>query len=367
MPYTYEDVIPYGEKDTSGCGLIGFIHRDGRKEDGNNIIKAIEHMRERGNGLGGGFAVYGLYESYKDHYALHMMYDNDDARKNTEVFIKSSFAIDLEEQIPTRPNKLIKNPPLFYRYFCKIPETYLQFQEPDDYVREKVIFINKHIDGAFVLSSGKNMGAFKGVGEAHDIGDFFRLDEYKAHTWIAHSRFPTNTPGWWGGAHPFTMLNYSVVHNGEISSYGINRRYLESFGYECSMRTDTEVVAYGVDLLRRRHKLPWKAVAAVFASRFWKDIDKLSPEERDLHTRLRASYGGLLFNGPFAFIIGFEGGFMAIADRGKLRPMVVGYKGDSVYVSSEESAIRLIEPSLDRVWHPRAGEPVFAFLKGYEE
>ena len=25
-------------------------------------------------------------------------------------------------------------------------------------------------------------------------------------------------PGWWGGAHPFALLDYSVVHNGEISS-----------------------------------------------------------------------------------------------------------------------------------------------------
>jgi len=51
------------------------------------------------------------------------------------------------------------------------------------------------------------------------------------------------------------MLGYSIVHNGEISSYGINRRYLESFGYACPMQTDSEVVAYLLDLLIRRHGL----------------------------------------------------------------------------------------------------------------
>ena len=38
--------------------------------------------------------------------------------------------------------------------------------------------------------------------------DFFRLEEYEGHTWIGHNRFPTNTPGWWGGAHPFTLLDW---------------------------------------------------------------------------------------------------------------------------------------------------------------
>ena len=71
------------------------------------------------------------------------------------------------------------------------------------------------------------MGAFKGVGYPKDIGAFYRICDYDAWAWTAHGRFPTNTPGWWGGAHPFTLLNWSVVHNGEISSYDANRRYVE--------------------------------------------------------------------------------------------------------------------------------------------
>ena len=107
-----------------------------------------------------------------------------------------------------------------------------------------VFYINAHIDGAFVASSGKNMGAFKGVGYPEEIGEYYRIDEYKAWLWTAHGRFPTNTPGWWGGAHPFTLLNWSIVHNGEISSYDTNRRYVEQFGYDCALQTDTEVITY---------------------------------------------------------------------------------------------------------------------------
>jgi glutamate synthase domain-containing protein 1 len=41
----------------------------------------------------------------------------------------------------------------------------------------------------------------------------------------------------------------------------------------------------------------------------------------------------------------------------------VGEKGDMLYLSSEESAIRLVSPELDNVWIPRGGEPVIARLK----
>lgn len=44
-----------------------------------------------------------------------------------------------------------------------------------------------------------------------------------------------------------------MVHNGEISSYDANRRYVEQFGYDCELQTDTEVITYLFDLLSRRH------------------------------------------------------------------------------------------------------------------
>jgi glutamate synthase domain-containing protein 1 len=49
--------------------------------------------------------------------------------------------------------------------------------------------------------------------------------------------------------------------------------------------------------------------------------------------------------------------------RIKLRPMVAGTNGDYMYLSSEESAMRLVSPQLDKFWAPRGGEPVVARLK----
>jgi glutamate synthase domain-containing protein 1 len=46
--------------------------------------------------------------------------------------------------------------------------------------------------------------------------------------------------------------------------------------------------------------------------------------------------------------------------------MVVGEKGEMTYMASEESAIRVIEPNLDRLWAPKGGQPVIVRLSGGE-
>src|SRR5699024_9039088 len=136
-------------------------------------------------------------------------------------------------------------------------------------------------DGAYVFSSGKNMGTFKAVGFPEDVGVFYKLEEYEGYSWTAHGRYPTNTPGWWGGAHPFTLLDWSVVHNGEISSYDANRRFIEMFGYKCSLQTDTEVITYIMDYLLRIQGLTLGEAASVIAAPFWSTIEqKTRSEER---------------------------------------------------------------------------------------
>ena len=223
--------------------------------------------------------------------------------------------------------------------------------------------INNEIPGAFVFSSGKNMGAFKAVGFPEDVGQFYRLEEYEGYSWTAHGRYPTNTPGWWGGAHPFTLLDYSVVHNGEISSYDANRRFIEMFGYKCSLQTDTEVITYILDYLLRRQGMTIEEAASVIAAPFWSTIEKLPAEEQKRLTYLRTVFPSLLITGPFSIVFGFEGGLMALNDRLKLRSMVVGEKDDLVFVASEEAAIRAMEPDAENIWAPAGGEPVIIRVK----
>ena len=281
-------------------------------------------------------------------------------------FIDSHFDVVNLSKIPVRKTPKITDEPLIWRYFVNPLPTKLKDSQLDEreYTARCVMRINTRIEGAYVFSSGKNMGVFKAVGYPEDVGDFYRLEEYSGYCWTAHGRYPTNTPGWWGGAHPFAMLDYSVVHNGEVSSYDANRRYIEMFGYQCTLLTDTEVITYLVDYLHRRQKLTLEEVANVIAAPFWSTIEQKPEPERSRLTYLRNAFSSLLLTGPFSILLGFDGGMMALNDRLKLRSMVVGEKDETVYIASEESAIRVVEPNPDRLWAPKGGEPVIVTLNG---
>lgn len=355
---------PYNDaKVIDACSIFGMMDTSGRRFPGRDVVRAIANMHVRGNGLGGGFAIYGIYPEYAEDYAFHLMYLSPEAKGEVETFIRNKFCLVHAEEVPAQSTPGIVNPPLVWRYFLEVGHHKPEGQSEDDYVVERVMEINTKVRDAFVFSSGKNMGVFKGVGYPEEIARYFCLEEYEGYLWTAHGRFPTNTPGWWGGAHPFSILDWTVIHNGEISSYGINRRYLEQFGYHCTMQTDTEVVAYAIDLLMRKHGLPIEIVAHIFAPPFWDQIERYTTEEQELLRALRQVYGSLLLNGPFTVIIAHQGEMIGLTDRIRLRPLTVGVKGKVLYLSSEESAIRLVCPDLDRAWIPMGGEPIVGRLK----
>lgn len=344
------------------CGLAGICDTSGNKISGEVIARAMAVQRDRGNGLGAGYAGYGIYPEFSDHYCFHMMFDAPAAKEESDLFFAHTFRVDRSEPIPTQKTRGIDDGPLLWRYFVKVEPLALEQAgvSEEDYVVNAVMTINTTIKGAFVASSGKNMGVFKGVGFPEEIAHYYRLNEYEAHTWTAHNRFPTNTPGWWGGAHPFSLLDLSIVHNGELSSYGINARYVEQFGYRCTMGTDTEVVAYLFDKMMRKDGLSSLEACQALAAPLWREIDAMPAPERARFTALRKKYSSAMLNGPFAIILGTSQGFVAFNDRIKLRPLVAAQKGSLIYAASEESSIREVCAAPDSVWTPRAGEAVVA-------
>jgi glutamate synthase domain-containing protein 1 len=353
-----------GRRMISGCGLSGMMSLVGERVNGQAIRASMALLHDRSNGLGGGFAAYGIYPERADEFALHLMYYAADAQSRTEAALERDFEVRHDERIPTRPHPNIADPPILMRYFVLPRPAALQQSGlgAEEFVMRRVMHINSEIPDAFVFSSGKNMGAFKAVGYAEEVADFFRLEEYQAYIWIGHGRFPTNTPGWWAGAHPFTLLDWAVVHNGEISSYGINRRYLEMFGYQCTMRTDTEVITYLLDLLMRRHELAVELACEVLAAPFWEQIERMPERRRRLYQSLRRIYASALVNGPFAIIFARQGEMVGLNDRIKLRPLVAARRENWLYLSSEEAGIRAMDPEPDRIWAPRAGQPVIGRL-----
>ena len=344
----------------SGCAIAAVISKTGRRMTGETIMESMKPMHDRANGLGGGFAGYGIYPAYRDCFALHIFYEGENARTACETYLHAMLDVVLAETIPTRTIPEITDEPLIWRYFAiplRAVLTSMQLDERE-LVSRVVTHINTAVPGAYVFSSGKNMGVFKAVGYPEDVGRFYRLEEYEGYAWTGHGRYPTNTPGWWGGAHPFALLDWSIVHNGEISSYDANRRFIEMYGYKCSLQTDTEVITYIADYLLRKQGLTLEEFAHVIAAPFWTTIAARPEDEREQLCYLRKVFPSLLITGPFSIVLGFTGGLLILNDRLKLRSMVVGEKDNCVYVASEEAAIRVMSPELDRIYAPAGGEPV---------
>ena len=329
--------------------------------DGSAIKQALSMMNERGSGQGAGYVAYGIYPEFRDLYALHVFFD--DVRENKpgldEILEKRGTVVH-DEEIPTSDEAKIRKVHTPWRYFFR-PDRSLMPKSAtpdDDIVMQIMMEVNTARNGTLIFSSGKNLGVFKASGWPEDVADFYRIQDYRGYLWLAHNRYPTNSPGWWGGAHPFNLLNWSVVHNGEITSYGTNQRYIQSYGYQCTMYTDTEVVAYLFDLLVRKHGLSFRMACRALAPPFWDEIDRMPPKEQEINRAIRLTYGPALMNGPFAICIASEDSLVGFTDRIKLRPLISGELGDRLYISSEEAAIRVLEPDVENITMPKAGEPV---------
>lgn len=80
--------------------------------------------------------------------------------------------------------------------------------------------------------------------------------------------------------------------------------------------------------------------------------------EREWNSALRLTYAPAMMNGPFAIVAANADTMVGFTDRSKLRPMIVGECGDRLYISSEEAAIRAMEPKIESITMPAAGEPV---------
>ncbi len=63
---------------------LRIFHKDGTRENGTRINDSNRTMHDRSNGLGGGFAGYGIYPEYADYYAFHVFYDTQAAKEECE-------------------------------------------------------------------------------------------------------------------------------------------------------------------------------------------------------------------------------------------------------------------------------------------
>ncbi len=108
-------------KEQSGCGLSGVINRKGEKIKGEVIIESICCQMERGNGLGAGYAAYGIYPEFAEYYCLHVMADHKRALKEVEEILAHKCYLVHQERIPHPLHARHRLSPAFHALFCKTP------------------------------------------------------------------------------------------------------------------------------------------------------------------------------------------------------------------------------------------------------
>ena len=346
------------------CGIFGVMDKRRQMMDGSGIREALSTMNERGSGEGAGYVAYGIYPDYRDCYALHVFLDNPCESKGiVDATLEQWGTIEHDEAIPTCDQPGLRANCTPWRYFFK-PDASLapgSATPEKDVVTNLVMQINAGANGAEVVSSGKNVGVFKSGGAGswpEAVADYYRIQDYEGYLWLAHNRYATSSPELWERPDPFNLHDWSVVENGKTTTYGTNRRYIESFGYNCTTSTDSEVIAYAIDLMVRRHGLDIDLAVRALAPPYWEEIDRMPEAEQKLNRALRFAYGSAAMNGPFTVVAANPDMMVGFTDRGKLRPMVVGECGDRLYIASEEAAIRAMEPNVESITRPGAGTPV---------
>ena len=393
--------------DEGGCGVTGFACSIPVR--GRHIREPSVQMHNRGNGKGGGIAAVGLTPEdigvsqavLDSHYLLQIALLDPAARADVEQrYVEPVFDVALSAAVPTVddyrdiPGLEVK-PPDVQRYLVRVKPAALEAfaaknglidlparDVEDEFVYRNSVGLNDEFYSslgekkAFVLSHGRNLVVFKIVGYAEQNVEYYRLEDMRAHVWIAHQRYPTKGRVWHpGGAHPFVGLNEALVHNGDFANYHSVTEYLLQRNVRPQFLTDTEVSAQLFDLWARVYKYPLEYVIEALAPTVERDFDQLPEEKQRLYRRIQATHIHGSPDGPWFFIIArslpdeqrFQ--LLGITDTAMLRPQVFALSDGDVQIGlvcSEKQAIDATLRSLarederfcpvaDRYWNARGG------------
>jgi glutamate synthase domain-containing protein 1/glutamate synthase domain-containing protein 3 len=389
-----------------GCGVTGFACTVPVK--GKFIYEPSKQMQNRGNGKGGGIAAAGLVpeqlgisaDMLESHYLLQLALLDPDCHAELErQFVLPNFDVALSTRQPHIDDYrdiagLEVRPPDVHRYVVRAKPAALkafaeaaglQDLEPraleDEFVWRNSYALNDAFYAslgekrAFVLSHSRNLLIFKMVGYAEQNVEYYQLQDFSAHVWIAHQRYPTKGRVWHpGGAHPFVGMNEALVHNGDFANYHSVSEYLRQRNIRQQFLTDTEVSVQLFDLWDRVYHYPLEYIIEALAPTTELDLDQLPPEKQVIYREIQATHIHASPDGPWFFIIArsqadrFQ--LMGITDTAMLRPQVFALSDSGEVqiglICSEKQAIdatlrSLAEedprfcPVADKYWNARGG------------
>jgi glutamate synthase domain-containing protein 1/glutamate synthase domain-containing protein 3 len=397
----------FHSEEEGGCGVTGFACSI--PVPGRHIYEPSRQMHNRGNGLGGGVAAMGFVpdtlgiddECLREDYILQIALLDPEVIRDLEArFVSPYFDVHHSGRVPTVEDYrdidgLLVRPPDVWRFIVRVkPDVLRSFAEAhdlaglplrdveDEFVYQNSFKINKTYyeavgeKKAFVLSHGRNLFIFKIVGYAEQVVRYYRLEDFPAHVWIAHQRYPTRGRVWHpAGAHPFIGLNEALVHNGDFANYHSVAEYLRQRNIVPLFLTDTEVAALLFDLYSRVYKYPLEYIIEALAPTTERDFDRLPRAKQEVYRRILATHIHGSPDGPWFFIVARNDTarerleLIGITDTSMLRPQVFALQEGEVQVGlvcSEKQAIDATLRSLaqedprigtvaDRYWNARGG------------
>ncbi len=394
-------------EEEGGCGVTGFACSI--PVSGRHIIEPSCQMHNRGNGKGGGIAAVGLSPEdlgvsaavLEEDYLFQVAFLDPASRPSVErSFIEPFLEVHHSSPIPTVSDYreiagLEVKPPDVCRYFARVrkeilgdfaAENHLEGLDPkrieDEFIFQNSFKLNREfyaslgVKKAFVLSHGRNMMILKIVGYAEQAAQYYKLEDFKAHVWIAHQRYPTKGRVWHpGGAHPFIGMDEALVHNGDFANYHSVCEYLRQWNLVPLFLTDTEVSVLLFDLLNRVHGYPLEYIIEALAPTTELDFDLLPKEKQKIYREIQAAHIHGSPDGPWFFIIARNDPYqqcfqlIGITDTAMLRPQVFALSEGQVQIGlicSEKQAIDATLSSLareddrfhgiaDKYWNARGG------------
>src|SRR5262249_22738122 len=157
-------------------------------------------------------------------YILQIAYLDPGCKDELERrFIHPGFNIDAQYALKTLADfrkvpGLEQKPPEVRRYFVRVKTTALdrfieekkldpldrrnaeeEFVWRNSYELNHAYYASLGDKRAFVLSHSKDLIVLKIVGYAEDVVRYYRMDDFPAHVWIGHQRYPTKGRVWHPG------------------------------------------------------------------------------------------------------------------------------------------------------------------------
>ena len=242
---------------------------------GRHIYEPSVQMHNRGNGKGGGIAAVGFdpeqlgvsREVLESHYCLQIALLDPECieelrREAHPLGLRHRRRVHAQDRLNWQELPSLEvRPPDVFRYFVRVKpdvldafvdENQLQAMDreqdrgrvrlPELAPAQLEYYASLGDKQAFVVSQGRNMLILKIVGYAEDIVRYYCMDDFKAHVWIAHQRYPDQGARLASGRRaPVRGLNDALVHNGDFANYHSVTEYLEQRGLRTIFLTDTEV------------------------------------------------------------------------------------------------------------------------------